>query len=111
MCSARCCRHAPCAGSPEAPIDMSSTQSEARARLLQPEVLAGLGNLELAARAAVEGTLLGLHRSMQFGFSQEFAEYRAYADGDDPRFIDWNVYARTERIVMKRFQGETNSHL
>ena len=49
---------------------MSSTQSEARARLLQPEVLAGLGNLELAARAAVEGTLLGLHRSMQFGFSQ-----------------------------------------
>jgi uncharacterized protein (DUF58 family) len=90
---------------------MSSVQRETRARLLQPEVLAGLANLKLAARAAVEGTLLGLHRSTQFGFSQEFAEYRAYAEGDDPRFIDWNVYARTDRIVVKRFLGETNSHL
>ena len=90
---------------------MSPTHSEARQRLLQPEVLAALGNLRLAARAAVEGTLLGLHRSTQFGFSQEFAEYRAYAEGDDPRFIDWNVYARTDRIVIKRFLGETNSHL
>jgi uncharacterized protein (DUF58 family) len=89
---------------------MSAPLSKARA-LLQPEVLAGLANLKLAARAAVEGTLLGLHRSAQFGFSQEFAEYRAYAEGDDPRFIDWNVYARSDRLVVKRFTGETNSHL
>ncbi|HWG76448.1 MAG TPA: DUF58 domain-containing protein [Steroidobacteraceae bacterium] len=89
---------------------MSPTPGQARA-LLQPEVLAGLSNLKLAARAAVEGTLLGLHRSTRFGFSQEFAEYRAYAEGDDPRFIDWNVYARTDRVVVKRFLGETNSHL
>lgn len=89
---------------------MSPELSKARA-LLRPEVLAGLSNLKLAARAAVEGTLLGLHRSTQFGFSQEFAEYRAYAEGDDPRFIDWNVYARTDRLVVKRFLGETNSHL
>ncbi len=82
-----------------------------RARLLQPEVLAGLANLTLAARAAVEGTLIGLHRSARFGFSQEFVEYRAYMQGDDPRFIDWNVYARTDRTVIKRFLGETNSHL
>jgi uncharacterized protein (DUF58 family) len=89
---------------------MTPSVSKARA-LLQPEVLAGLANLKLAARAAVEGTLHGLHRSTGFGFSQEFAEYRAYAEGDDPRFIDWNVYARTDRVVVKRFLGETNSHL
>ena len=80
-------------------------------RLLQPEVLAGLKNLDLVARSVVEGFLIGLHRSPFFGFSQEFAEYRAYAEGDDPRFIDWNVYARTERTYIKRFLGDTNSHL
>ena len=79
--------------------------------LLRPEVLASLRNLELVARAAVDGLRAGLHRSPDFGFSQEFAEYRAYAEGDDPRFIDWNVYARTDRTVVKRFLGETNSHL
>lgn len=80
-------------------------------RLLQPEVLAGLSSLELVARTVVEGFLVGLHRSPMFGFSQEFAEYRPYAEGDDPRFIDWNVYARSERTYIKRFLGETNSHL
>lgn len=55
--------------------------------------------------------MIGLHRSPTFGFSQEFAEYRAYAEGDDPRFIDWNVYARTDRTYIKRFLGDTNSHL
>ncbi len=80
-------------------------------RLLQPEVLASLKNLDLVARAVVEGLMVGLHRSPFFGFSQEFAEYRAYQEGDDPRFIDWNVYARTERTYVKRFLGETNSHL
>jgi len=74
-------------------------------------VLASLKNLDLVARSVVEGFLIGLHRSPLFGFSQEFAEYRAYAEGDDPRFIDWNVYARTERTYIKRFLGETNSHL
>jgi len=79
--------------------------------LLKPEVLAGLSNLELVARAAVDGFLTGMHRSPFFGFSQEFAEYRAYAEGDDTRFIDWNVYARTNRTYVKRFLGETNTHL
>jgi uncharacterized protein (DUF58 family) len=55
--------------------------------------------------------MIGLHRSPTFGFSQEFAEYRAYVEGDDPRFIDWNVYARTDRTYIKRFHGDTNSHL
>jgi len=79
--------------------------------LLRPEVLAGLKNLDLIARSVVEGFLIGLHRSPVFGFSQEFAEYRMYNEGDDPRFIDWNVYARTDRTYIKRFLGDTNSHL
>ena len=79
--------------------------------LLKPEVLANLSNLELVARAAVHGFLNGLHRSPLFGFSQEFAEYRAYAEGDDPRFVDWNVYARTGRTYIKRYLGETNTRL
>ena len=72
-------------------------------KLLRPEILAGLSNLELVARAVVEGFLIGLHRSPNFGFSQEFVEYRPYAEGDDPRFVDWNVYSRTDRTYIKRF--------
>ncbi|MDH3267151.1 MAG: DUF58 domain-containing protein [Gammaproteobacteria bacterium] len=87
-----------------------ANQSTAR-ELLHPAVLAKLKNLDLVARSVVEGFLIGLHRSPKFGFSQEFAEYRSYAEGDDPRFIDWNVYARSDRMVVKRFLGETNSHL
>src|SRR4029453_1507994 len=87
---------------------MSST---ALNRLLSPTTLAGLANLELVARTAVEGFLTGLHRSPHYGFSQEFKEYRAYVEGDDPRFVDWNVYARTERTYVRRFEGETNTRL
>lgn len=80
-------------------------------RLLSPATLASLANLELVARTAVEGFLTGLHRSPHFGFSQEFKEYRAYNEGDDPRFVDWNVYARTERTYVRRYEGETNTRL
>lgn len=90
---------------------MSARTSGTPRQLLDPKVLASLSNLELVARAAVHGFLNGLHRSPFFGFSQEFAEYRAYAEGDDPRFIDWNVYARTDRTYIKRYLGETNTHL
>jgi uncharacterized protein (DUF58 family) len=83
----------------------------ATVRLLSPATLAGLANLELVARTAVEGFLTGLHRSPRYGFSQEFKEYRAYVEGDDPRFVDWNVYARTERTYIRRFEGETNTRL
>lgn len=78
-------------------------------RLLKPEVLARLGSLDLVARTVVDGVTTGMHRSPHFGFSQEFAEYRAYNDGDDLRYVDWNVYARTDRMYIKRFQGETNT--
>lgn len=81
----------------------------AASRFLKPELLARLGTLELVARTVVDGVLTGLHRSPDFGFSQEFAEYRAYNEGDDLRFVDWNVYARTDRMYIKRFRGETNT--
>lgn len=77
--------------------------------LLRPEVLASLSTLELVARSAVEGFFQGMHKSPRFGFSQEFAEYKAYSEGDDPRFVDWNVFARTDRTYIKRYQGETNT--
>jgi uncharacterized protein (DUF58 family) len=80
-------------------------------RFLKPEVLASISNLELIAKTVVDGFVSGLHRSPDFGFSQEFAEYRAYSNGDDLRHVDWNVYARTERLYLKRFRGETNSLL
>lgn len=83
--------------------------SQVANRLLKPEVLARLGKLDLIARTVVDGVNTGLHRSPHFGFSQEFAEYRAYNEGDDLRFVDWNVYARTDRTYIKRFQGETNT--
>jgi len=83
----------------------------AAARLIAPATLARLANLELLARTVVEGVLIGVHRSPRFGFSQEFAEYRPYAVGDDPRFIDWNVFARSDRTYVKRFFGDTNTRV
>ncbi len=78
-------------------------------RYFRPKLLARLGSLELVAKTVVDGYFTGLHRSPYFGFSQEFAEYRAYNEGDDLRFIDWNVYARTDRMYIKRYHGETNT--
>ncbi|HWF08593.1 MAG TPA: DUF58 domain-containing protein [Bryobacteraceae bacterium] len=80
-------------------------------RFLDPAVLASISNLDLVARTVVDGFVSGLHRSPDFGFSQEFAEYKAYNPGDDLRVVDWNVYARTERLFLKRFRGDTNSLL
>jgi uncharacterized protein (DUF58 family) len=80
-------------------------------RFLDPQVLAGISGLDLVAKTVVDGFVNGLHRSPDFGFSQEFAEYRAYSPGDDLRHVDWNVFARTERAYLKRYRGETNSIL
>jgi uncharacterized protein (DUF58 family) len=80
-------------------------------RFLDPAVLGAISTLELVASTVVDGFVAGLHRSADFGFSQEFAEYRAYSPGDDLRHIDWNVYARSERAYLKRYRGETNSLL
>jgi uncharacterized protein (DUF58 family) len=80
-------------------------------RFLDPATLASITGLDLVAKTVVDGFVAGLHRSPDFGFSQEFAEYRAYAEGDDLRHVDWNVFARTDRCYLKRYRGETNSQL
>ncbi len=67
--------------------------------------------MDLIAKTVVDGFVAGLHRSPDFGFSQEFAEYRAYTEGDDLRHVDWNVFARTDRLFLRRYRGETNSQL
>jgi len=75
---------------------------------LDPKVLAGLDNLELRARVAVEGFLSGLHKSPNRGFSVEFNDYRNYYRGDDMRHVDWKLYARTEKFYIKQYEDETN---
>jgi uncharacterized protein (DUF58 family) len=80
-------------------------------RFLDPVVLGSISSLDLLAKTVVDGFVAGLHRSPDFGFSQEFAEYRAYAPGDDLRHVDWSLYGRTDRTYIKRYRGETNSQL
>ena len=80
-------------------------------RYLDPATLATISSLDLVAKTVVDGFVAGLHRSPDFGFSQEFAEYRAYNEGDDLRHVDWNVYARTGKAFLKRYRGETNTQL
>ena len=87
------------------------TARVAQQRFLDPAILAGISGLDLVAKTVVDGFIAGLHRSPDFGFSQEFAEYRAYSVGDDLRHVDWNVFARTERCYLKRYRGETNTLL
>ncbi|MCG8608064.1 DUF58 domain-containing protein [bacterium] len=77
-------------------------------RFLDPTILSKIAGMELRARTVVEGFIAGLHRSPYRGFSVEFAEYREYAPGDDTRFIDWKVYARSDRYYLKQFEEETN---
>ena len=77
-------------------------------RFLDPAVIARLGTMELKARTVVEGFLSGLHRSPYRGFSVEFAEYRQYLPGDDLSTMDWKVYARSDRLYVKKFEEETN---
>ncbi len=78
------------------------------ATFLDPAALMAIRNLELRARTVVEGFWHGLHRSPYHGFSVEFTEYRPYAPGDDPRYLDWRLVARTDRYFIKKFEDETN---
>jgi uncharacterized protein (DUF58 family) len=65
-------------------------------------------SLQMRAKVVVEGFYRGLHRSPYHGFSVEFSEYRDYTPGDDPRYLDWRLYARSDRYCIKRFEDETN---
>jgi uncharacterized protein (DUF58 family) len=73
-----------------------------------PRVLMAIRSLELRARVVVEGFWKGLHRSPYHGFSVEFTEYRQYSPGDDTRYLDWRLYARSDRYYLKKFEDETN---
>lgn len=75
---------------------------------LKPEVIQTVARLDLRARFIVEGFLSGLHASPFHGFSVEFSEHRRYSQGDDPKDIDWLVYAKTDRYYIKKYQAETN---
>ena len=73
-----------------------------------PEVLAGIADLELVARMVVEGLVSGLHRSPFHGYSAEFSQYRHYRPGDDLKYVDWKLVARTDRLYTKQFRETTN---
>src|ERR1044071_6351228 len=87
---------------------MSLTRAVSASSLIDPKILMSIGNLELRARLVVEGFWAGLHRSPYHGFSVEFTEYRPYAPGDDLRYLDWRLVARTDRDYIKKFEDETN---
>lgn len=76
-------------------------------KLRDPKILAAVSNLELKSRQVVEGVISGLHKSPYKGFSVEFAEHRKYVPGDEIRYLDWRVYAKTDRYVIKEFEEET----
>ena len=90
---------------------MTTPVSAPGAQLLDPAVLARISNLELRARAVVEGFIQGLHRAPHLGSSTDFAEHRPYVPGDDTRRIDWRVYARSDRYYVKEFEADTNTNL
>src|SRR2546422_8181725 len=70
--------------------------------------VARLGGIEIVAEGVVEGFLAGLHRSPFRGFSVEFTEHRPYQPGDEPRYLDWKILARADRLFVKQFEQETN---
>ena len=75
---------------------------------LRPEVINQIKRLDLRAQFIVKGFLHGLHASPFHGFSVEFSEHRKYTHGDDPKDIDWLVYAKTDKYYIKKFEAETN---
>ncbi len=77
-------------------------------KYLKPEVIQQIARLDLRAQFIVKGFLHGLHASPFHGFSVEFSEHRKYTAGDDPKDIDWLVYAKTDKYYIKKFEAETN---
>jgi uncharacterized protein (DUF58 family) len=75
---------------------------------LDPKVLNKVAKLELRARLVVEGFVTGMHKSPYRGFSVEFAQHREYVPGDDLRYLDWKIFGKSDRFVIKQFEEETN---
>lgn len=79
-----------------------------REREIDRRAVGRVSRLQLRARFAVEGYYSGIHKSPYHGFNVEFAEYREYSPGDDLRYLDWRVFARSDRFFVKQFEAETN---
>src|SRR5436189_4691184 len=77
-------------------------------KYLKPEVIRQISRLDLRAQFIVKGFLHGLHASPFHGFSVEFSEHRKYTPGDDPKDLDWLVYAKTDKYYVKKLEAETN---
>jgi uncharacterized protein (DUF58 family) len=90
---------------------MTTPKTPTTANLVDPAVLARIGNLEMRAKVVVEGFIQGLHRAPNLGASTDFAEHRPYMPGDDVRRMDWRLYARTDRYYVKEFEADTNTNL
>ena len=75
---------------------------------LDPAALSAIADLELVSRRVVDGTISGLHRSPFHGYSAEFSQYRHYRPGDDLKYVDWKLFARTDRLYTKQFRETTN---
>lgn len=89
-------------------ISPADQVGHARGSLIDPQALMAIRSLEMRARVVVEGFWTGIHRSPYHGFSVEFTEYRQYTPGDDPRYLDWKLFARSDRYFIKKFEDETN---
>ena len=76
--------------------------------MLDPAALSAIADLELVSKRVVDGTISGLHRSPFHGYSAEFSQYRHYRSGDDLKYIDWKLFARTDRLYTKQFRETTN---
>jgi uncharacterized protein (DUF58 family) len=79
--------------------------------LLDPAVLSRIGGLELIARSVVDGFLGGVHRAPTFGATTDFAEHRGYMPGDDPRRVDWRLFARSDRLHVKEYEADSNANV
>lgn len=78
---------------------------------LTPAYVARILGLRLRAAAVLEGAMAGTHRSPFHGYSSEFAQYKGYTPGDDPRHLDWKVYGRRDQLVTRQYRDETNTTL
>ena len=88
--------------------DVPVPETPSRTSLIDPASLMRIKSLSMRAKVVVEGFFSGLHRSPFHGFSVEFSEYRQYSPGDDLRYLDWRLFARSDRYYIKRFEDETN---
>ncbi len=79
-------------------------------KYIDPITLLKLGNLHLRARYVVEGLISGFHQSHFKGFSLEFAQHREYTPEDDPRYIDWKIFGRTDKFFVKQYEEENGKN-